>query len=112
MTVQRVSRNDLTQLLCEAPNAPMQTRAVLRLAEPVDRDAIRTVRAQGLTRVRGLRQRLVATPLGLAHPNRAAGKESFARGAAVEDHRRAVGLVAATGVMGARRCRCQSATRR
>src|SRR5690242_5317916 len=68
MSIQRLSTNDLTQLATETPNAPMQIGAILRLAEPVPAEVVRTLLRQRVPHVPRLRQRLSATPPGLGRP--------------------------------------------
>lgn len=68
MDIERVSPDDLTELLTETANAPMHMGAVLRLQDRRPAMAIRAALERRVAAVPRLRQRLVHTPVGLGRP--------------------------------------------
>ncbi|OJV28706.1 MAG: hypothetical protein BGO26_15395 [Actinobacteria bacterium 69-20] len=68
MNVERVSPNDLTELVTETPAGPQQMGAILRLGSPIPVAAVVGALGERVSRVGRLRQRLVVVPVGLGRP--------------------------------------------
>jgi diacylglycerol O-acyltransferase / wax synthase len=66
--IDRVSANDLTELVTETATAPMQMAAILRLEEPVGCDVLRSELSRRVAAVPRLRQCLEQAPIGLGRP--------------------------------------------
>lgn len=68
MAVDRLSPNDVTELVTETPACPMQIAAVLRFAAPLPVADVEHALDKGVARVPALRRRLQHTPIGLGRP--------------------------------------------
>lgn len=68
MVVQRLSRNDVTELVTQTRNAPQQLAAVLRFEGSMPAHAVLFLLTEGVARVPRLRQRLRYPATGLGRP--------------------------------------------